>query len=188
MTCPGCGKTIDKDDATMECSCGYIPVKGDAAKAKGKGYNNYGGDIAKALTSRFTFNQLLIYGGCILLFVSLLFPFKELDDVRVSGLSLVFRRGEELVSLGYLFEFFIPLVTVAVLSLAVGIFYRKLARVKSVVFAVSFTGLYIAAVQLIHLGADGARVPFGIIAFVALWVIVTAAAFLEYRDVHVIKF
>jgi len=201
MSCPGCGKEISASEAHLACTCGYVPE----AEAPRPSAGYYGGEIVSSLTSRFSVNQLIIFGGCLLLLVSLFLPFLSISTdgimegmglgglgveavtISTSGYSLIF-GGEEwgLGTLGYFMDFMLPLLAVIAISLVSGISLLKLNNAKAVVLGASLLGLYLALSALLRVGTVVAG--FGLIVFLVLWVIITIAAFLEYKDIQIIRF
>ncbi|MCL2571479.1 MAG: hypothetical protein FWE11_03670 [Defluviitaleaceae bacterium] len=185
MFCPGCGVEINQSEVHLACSCGYVP---EGVK---NGPTFSGSDIVNNLTSRFGINQLIIFGGCALLLVSLFLPFVSLGmfgivTVRQSGFALMFGGRGVPGSLGHVLNMLVPLIAVAAISLLTGLNKVTIKNPRLIILVLSGFGLYMAVSTFFHIGTQVAGV--GIFIYVLLWIAVTAAAFMEYKDIRLITF
>ncbi|MCL2360827.1 MAG: hypothetical protein FWC73_03305 [Defluviitaleaceae bacterium] len=184
MFCPGCGTQRHPDEVHLACACGYVPTT--HAPVQGGG----GTDFVKTVTSKFTVNQLVVLGGCLLLLICMFMPFISIagwggNNITVGGFSLVFNNdaggGPGFSSF---LDLLLPLLVVAGASLVSALGLVRLPNPKLIILVVSGFGAYLALSNLVSVsGFTG----FGLVLFFILWLVVTAAAFMEYKDIHLVK-
>ena len=192
LFCPGCGKDIAYEDSNLACECGYDPASEAPTQAPGPAgpTGSAASDFVGSLTSRFSINQLVIFGGCALLLISMFFPFMSVANPlagilggrtlsSTSGFSLVFN------CFGYFLDLLLPLLAVAGLSAATALSVVKLDNAKFIVMILAFAGAYMSLSSLFHIRSFAG---FGLVIFFILWLIVAAAAFMEYKGIQLVKF
>jgi len=143
-------------------------------------------DFVKTVTAKFSINQLVILGGCALLFIFLFLPFVTVNmraigiqqRISTSGFSMIFGDSG---SLGGFLNLLLPIFAVAGLSFA------KLANAKMLVLGVAFLGAYINLAMLL-----GPRIPMqsigvGLILSFIMWVAVTAAAYMDFKGINLLN-
>ena len=152
----------------------------------------------------FTLNQFIMLGGCLLLLIFLALPFESiaqgvnlgwgLGSVRVrssvSGYSMMFglglAQGEGLFSM--FLDLFVPilgLVTVVLLS------SFKIIKANWIVLSVAAAGCYMSLSTLIFIGRiasfQGSNIGVGLILLFITWLVVSAAAVLNFLNIHLVK-
>jgi len=191
MFCPGCGTQRHPDEVHLACACGYVPTT--HAPTQGP----VGADFVKTVTSKFSINQLVVVGGCLLLLICLFMPFVTASFMgtreSLSGFSLVFNNDAGGgPGFGMFLDLLLPLLAVACISLISALGLVKMANAKLVVLVLSGFGAYLALSTLISVG-DGSGLGFsvgvgvGLILFFIIYLVVVAAAFMEYKDIHLVK-
>lgn len=184
MFCSGCGKLLENPGSGLPCECGTTPQQANQP------YSMYpAGDMVNAITSKFSFNQLVIYGGCIFLFICLFLPFMSIsfnflgmrDTTRQLGYGMAFDSFA-----GFL-DLLVPLLVVAALAVLTGLSIVKIESAKLLIAGFSFLGAYLSISVLARL-SSASGVGVGAIFFFILWLFVAAAAFMEYKGIHLIKF
>ena len=182
MFCTGCGVPTANTVEGAICEFCQTPLPVIQAPLVDSGYP--GDDIVNTLTTRFSINQLAIFGGCVLLFLCLIFPFVSFsfgrDTVWTLGFALVFR------SFSYFLDLFVPLVAVGAISALTSLSIIKLANAKLIVLWLSAIGAYMSLSTLFYFNSYNS-VGIGLILYFLLWLFVSAAAFLEYKNIHLIK-
>ena len=181
MFCSGCGKKNENPEANVPCECGYTPPP--AVQNPGPGVT--GADIANALKARFSFNQLVIYGGCVLLFICLFLPFASISGWGGTHRQLGY--GMAFDTFGGFYDLMIPLLAMAVFSALSALSILKAESAKLLFLVFSLLGVYVSLSVLISLGALGA-IGVGAVFFFIIWLVVFAAAVLEYKGIQLIKF
>jgi len=188
MFCPGCG--IERQEDTHACPCGYVPeevvVQEEAYQAPPNGGGVTGAEIVNSLTSRFNINQLVIFGGCILLIIALFMPFH-----RIQFLGLVSESVSGFTLMRSLFGFLnllLPLLAVAVVSVLSGLNIIKFSNPKLLILCLSLLGVYMILSILAHASVLGFGAGFGAVLSFILWIVVAVAAFMDYKGICLVKF
>jgi len=179
MFCQKCGTAINEGSI---CQCGFDPAN-VAPQQVPHGHGYTANDLVNTVTARFSINQLVILGGCVLLFIFLFLPFSSFSmrgvgSVSTSGFSMIFGDAG---SFGGFLNLLLPILAVAGLS------FVKLSYAKTLVVGVAFLGAYINLAMLL-----GPRIPLqsigvGMVLSFFVWLAVTAAAFMEYRGINLLN-
>jgi len=193
MFCPGCGTQRHPEEVHLACTCGYVPT----SKAP---VNPGGTDFVKTVTSKFSVNQLVVLGGCLLLLICLFLPFITVSALgfseHTSGFSIVFNNeAGGGPGFGAFLDLLLPLLTVACVSVFSAMGMSKLPNPKLVILVLSGFGAYLALSTLLRTSAGSglamlgisAGAGVGLILFFIVWLVVAAAAFMEYKDIHLVK-
>jgi len=194
MFCPGCGTQRHPEEVHLACACGYVPASPTQAQGSG------GADFVKTVASKFSVNQLAILGGCLLLLICMFLPFATVSALgfseHTSGFALVFsNEGGGGPGFGSFLDLLLPLLVVACISVVTTLGMAKLPNPKLMILVLSGIGAYLALSTLLHTSAGGelaflgisARAGVGLILFFIIWLVVTAAAYMEYKDIHLVK-
>ena len=119
----------------------------------------------------------------------------SLIRVRASGYSMMFGLGVATDGIGFFslfLDLFIPILAVIAVVLLSSFKIIKAPASKWIILSVSAAGLYMALSNLIFMGQlsseMGMRVGVGIILLFITWLLVAAAAVLEFLNIHFIKF
>ena len=168
MFCQNCGTAINEGSA---CACGFRPTPQRPAA----------NDLVNIIAGRLSINQLVVLGGCFLLFIFMFLPFMSISlgafgSVSTSGFSMVF--GSDGSFSGFL-NLLLPLLAVAGLS------FTKFAYTKTLVFGVAFLGAYINFSTLVGMGTQ--LVGVGLVLSFIIWLVVAAAAFMEFRGINLLN-
>jgi len=182
MVCPKCGCEINPEVVDDICCSSTDEEQQEPA------YAPPGSGVYHALALRFSINQFMILCGCVLLLISLGFPFYVFPESRFStsysGYSMIVDISRHGVRIGYrlIFEWLAPIILVFIfVSL-----HKKYPSSKYIVLGASIFGLFMGASTL--LGSIGhGDTGIGLIAFVAFWVVVTVFAFLEYKGASIFE-
>jgi len=205
MLCPKCGYAIELSDLQEDICCNNHEeeVIGTDPVSIGKG-------LFDKIAMRFSMNQILILGGCIFLIFSLGFTFFRLtlfagfrdgvfpsmpdelvpqvsfpvfEVVYQSGFSLMFslsRYGFFILSYSKIFELLVPILAVTIFTFI----SKNVNNCKLMALIASIVGLSFALSSLLTTFVSSANAGIGLQLFFVLWVLITALAYLEYRNIH----
>jgi len=177
MFCQGCGKQVTQGEA---CPCGFTPVSQPAESQQSSAFS--ANDLVKVATTRFSINQLIVLGGCLLLLIFLFMPFQTISLLgmsgSVSGYRVIFGGRDISGSFGYFLMLLLPIIVIATLS------FIKLAKSKELILIFAFMGVYMsfATIFLVSVGISSAGV--GLIFSFLVWLAVAAAAYMEYKGIN----
>jgi len=182
MFCQHCGSAIEEGKT---CPCIHDQIQQEVPHTPMHAPPGFAdNDFVKSVTARFSINQLVVLGGCALLFIFLFLPFVVVSfrglnvAERTSGFALIFGDAG---NFGNFLTLLLPIIAVACLSVI------KLTDGKMLALGVAFMGAYISFAGLFGASAVMTSVGVGRVLSFIMWLIVTAAAYMEYKGIDILN-